>query len=121
MAMIETIIDEAKGIEEESMKGESDAQAAYETFTKDATASIEAAQESVTSKTEELAKANAEKVQAEDDLKHTIDDLLSLGEYSQQLHKQCDFLVKNFDLRQSSRTQEMEALAQAKAIFSGAK
>lgn len=121
MAMIETIIDEAKGIEEESMKGESDAQAAYETFTKDATASIEAAQKSVASKTEELAKANAEKVQAEDDMKHTIDDLLTLGEYSQQLHKQCDFLVNNFNLRQESRTEEIEALNSAKAIFSGAK
>merc|ERR1719159_1078374 len=98
------------GIEEESMKGEADAQAAYETFTKDSTASIEAAQKSIASKTEELAKANAEKVQAEDDLKHTIDDLLTLGEYGQQLHKQCDFLINNFNLRQQARTEEIEAL-----------
>jgi hypothetical protein len=121
MAMIETIIDEAKGIEEESTKGEADAQAAYESFMKDSTASIKAAQESVTSKTEELAKATAEKVQAEGDLKHAIEDLLSLGEYGQQLHKQCDFLVNNFNLRQESRTGEIEALNSAKAIFSGAK
>lgn len=121
MAMIETIIDEAKGIEEESTKGEADAQVAYESFMKDSTASIKAAQDSVISKNEELAKATAEKVSAEDDLKHTIEDLLSLGEYGQQLHKQCDFLVNNFNLRQESRTQEIEALNSAKAIFSGAK
>merc|ERR1719387_1199866 len=121
MTMIETLIEESKTLEAEALKGEADAQAGYETFMKDSTASIDACSKDVANKSEELAKADAEKVQAADDLKATIEDLLSLGEYGQELHKQCDFLVKNFDLRQQSRTQEMEALNQAKAIFSGAK
>ena len=37
------------------------------------------------------------------------------------LHKSCDFTIKNFDIRQSARDQEVEALRQAKAILSGAK
>merc|ERR1719161_2883532 len=121
MAMIETLVDESKDLETEAMKAESDAQAAYESFMKDSTASIEAATKEVTNKTAQKAATDADKVQASDDLKSTITDLLTLGEYGQELHKKCDFLIKNFDLRQESRTKEMEARAQAKAIFQGAK
>merc|ERR1719387_1644108 len=97
MAMIETLVDESKDLETEAMKAEADAQAAYETFMKDATASIEAATKEVTNKTEQKAATDADKVQASDDLKSTITDLLTLGEYGQELHKKCDFLIKNFD------------------------
>merc|ERR1719321_2277712 len=121
MAMIETIIDESKAIEAESVEAEKESQAGYETFMKDAAASIEALSKDVTNKSEELAKANADKAATDDDLKHTIEDLLTLGEYGQELHKKCDFLIKNFNLRQESRTGEIEALNSAKAIFSGAK
>merc|ERR1719316_2471958 len=117
MAMIETLVDESKALETEAMK----AQADYETFMKDSTASIEAASKEVTNKTAQMAATDADKVQASDDLKATISDLLTLGEYNAELHKKCDFLISKFDLRQQSRTQEMEALAQAKAIFQGAK
>merc|ERR550514_58306 len=121
MTMIETLVEESAQLEADAMKAEADAQAAYESFMKDSTASNEAALKDVTNKSQRMAKADAESVQASNDLKATITDLLTLGEYNQELHKKCDFLVKNFDLRQQSRVQEMEALAQAKAIFQGAK
>lgn len=121
MAMIETLVDESAQLEADAMKGEQDSQAAYESFMKDSTASKEACLKEITNKSADKAKADADKTQAADDLKATITDLLTLGEYNQELHKKCDFLVKNFDLRQQSRVQEMEALAQAKAIFQGAK
>jgi len=120
LTMIETLIEESKEAEAEATKSESDSQAAYETYMKDSTAAVTALQKDVANKSESKAKADTSKVAAEEDLKGTVEDLLTLGEYNQELHKQCDFLVKNFDLRQSSRTSEMEALAQAKAIFSGA-
>merc|ERR1719324_994139 len=107
--------------EADAMKAEADAQAAYESFMADSTAANDAATKDVTNKTKRKAAADADRTQASNDLKATITDLLTLGEYNQELHKKCDFLVKNFDLRQSSRVQEMEALAQAKAIFQGAK
>merc|ERR1719428_2544070 len=119
--MIETLVEESKAAEAEAVKSETDAQEGYESFMKDSSNAVEILSKDVANKSEELAKSDSDKVAAEEDLKGTIENLLSLGEYSQELHKQCDFLVKNFDLRQSSRTQEMEALAQAKAIFSGAK
>merc|ERR550514_187084 len=121
MDMIQTLVEESAELEADAIKAEADAQAAYETFMKDSTASNEAAMKAITNKSESKAKADADRTQASNDLKATITDLLTLGEYNQELHKKCDFLVKNFDLRQQSRVQEMEALAQAKAIFQGAK
>jgi uncharacterized coiled-coil protein SlyX len=121
ITMIETLVEESKTLEAEATKGEAAAQADYESFMKDSTSSISALQKDIANKSEDKAKAEANSVMSSDDLKATISDLLTLGEYGQEVHKKCDFLLKNFDLRQSSRTQEMEALAQAKAIFSGAK
>merc|ERR1719387_1209844 len=114
MAMIETLVDESAQLEADAMKAESDAQAAYESFMKDSVASKTACLKSITNKSAAKAKADADSTQASNDLKATVADILTLADYNQELHKKCDFLVKNFDLRQQNRTQEMEALAQAK-------
>jgi len=37
------------------------------------------------------------------------------------LHQSCDFVMKNFKLRQSARDEEIQAMQQAIAILSGAK
>jgi len=121
MDMIQTLVEESAELEADAMKAEADSQAAYETFMKDSTAANDAAMKTITNKSKAKATADADRTAASNDLKLTITDLLTLGEYNQELHKKCDFLIKNFDLRQSSRVQEMEALAQAKAIFQGAK
>ena len=47
-------------------------------------------------------------------------DLAQLANAAADLHKSCDFTLKNFDIRQEARSQEIEALQQAKAILSGA-
>jgi len=120
ITMIETLVEESKTLEAAASKGEAEAQADYESFMKDSSDSVAALSKDIANKTEDMAKADMAKTQAADDLKATITDLLTLGEYAQAVHKKCDFLLKNFDLRQQSRTQELEALAQAKAIFSGA-
>jgi len=35
------------------------------------------------------------------------------------LHGECDWVLRNFELRQRARLQEIEAIQQAKAILSG--
>jgi len=108
IAMIEMIIDESKAVEAESVSSEKQATVAYEKFMKDSVKANEAASKDMTQKSDELAKADAAKVTAADDLKHTIDDLLTLGELSQTLHKKCDFLIKNFELRQTKRAEGVQ-------------
>jgi len=120
VAMVETIMDDSKKVEADALKSENDAQAAYEEFISDSNASITAANNEIAAKTESLAQADADSTTASGDLSATINDLLALGETAASLHKECDFLLKNFDTRKSKRTEEIEALMQAKYIFQGA-
>jgi len=121
MAMIEHIIDESKEEEKETIAAENEAGVAYQTYVKDNSASVEAMSKSVINKSEELAKVDQSKAETEGSLRATEADLLSLLKTYQTLHTDCDFLLKYFDVRQTKRAEEIEALQQAKAIFSGAK
>jgi hypothetical protein len=121
MAMIQGVIDESKEIENQAIPDETSAQAAYEGFIKDSNKLISSNTDDIADKMEAKAKADGEKAQAEGDLKGTIDTILTLADTSKTLHDQCDFLLKHFTERQSSRAQEIDALNQAKAIFSGMK
>merc|ERR1719248_470048 len=119
--MIDHIIDESKAEEKEAIKAENDANAAYAAFVEDNSAAVEGMSKSVINKSEELAKVDENKALAEGNLRATEADLLSLLKTYQTLHNDCDFLLKYFDVRQTKRAEEIEALQQAKAIFSGAK
>merc|ERR1712225_104178 len=65
MGMIQQIINDAKAMEAEAIKSEEDAQKAYEDFVKESNSSIEAKSLDITNKSEEKAKAECDKVEAE--------------------------------------------------------
>lgn len=121
IALIEKIITDSKETEAEAIKDEKESQANYEKFVKDATAAIKALKKSVEEKSDNVATAQADKESAASDLQDESTNLEELEGYRADLHAQCDFLVKNFDLRAESRTSEIEAIQEAKAILSGAK
>merc|ERR1719378_1981496 len=50
----------------------------------------------------------------------TTKELMGTLEYISGLHKECDWLLKNFDVRKDARTGEIDALGKAKAVLSGA-
>ena len=60
--MLEQIIAETKTMEADAVKAETDAQKAYESFVKDANASMEEKVRDITNKSEEKATAEADKV-----------------------------------------------------------
>jgi len=121
MGMIQQIINDAKAMEAEAIRDEEDAQKAYEDFVKDTNKSIEEKNLEITNKGESKAKAENDKVEANKELESVMTDLEVLANESADLHSECDFILKNFEIRQSARDQEIEALKQAKAILSGAK
>merc|ERR1719243_69064 len=121
MGMIQQIINDAKAMEAETIRAEEDAQKAYEGFVKETNASIEAATKDMINKEEEKAKAEADLVEAQKALSAVELELEQLSNYKLQLHQSCDFVLKNFEIRQTARDEEIEALKQAKAILSGAK
>merc|ERR1719301_182458 len=121
MGMIQQIINDAKAMEAEAIKSEEDAQKAYEDFVKDTNASIEEKSKDIVNKSEEKAKAEADKTEAEEAKENVMLELEQLSNEAADLHKACDFVIKNFEIRQTAREEEVEALKQAKAILSGAK
>lgn len=49
-----------------------------------------------------------------------LNELLAVGKVIADLHKACDFLLQNYDLRKEARTAESDSLKNAKAILAGA-
>merc|ERR1719333_1450619 len=114
------IINDAKAMEAAAIRSEEEAQADYDEFVADTTESIDIDTKDITHKSEEKAKTEAAKVQAEVSRDTTLSEIEELEQVEADLHKSCDFLMKNFDLRVESRDAELEALKQGLALFSGA-
>merc|ERR1719235_1809640 len=119
MDLIEKIIQDAKDLEAEATRAEADSQASYDDFVKETQASIDEKAKDIVNKSEEKAKAEEDKTTAEQNKENTLLELDNLAIEEMDLHKTCDFVMKNFDIRQSARDEEIEGLKQAKAIWSG--
>merc|ERR1719473_682591 len=97
MGMIQGIIDDAKALEAEATRAEEESQKAYEDFVTETTASIDEKNKDIVNKSEELAKAEEDKAQAETDKENVMLELDQLSNENMDLHKTCDFVMKNFE------------------------
>lgn len=120
LKMIQDVIDDSKKAEADAIAAEQDAQEVYQTFMKDSNKSIIKYTEAISNMSEELAKTKEALVRAKEGMATTMNDIQDLTETKADLHKSCDFLLKNFEIRQQSRLDEMDAMNEAKAILSGA-
>merc|ERR1719276_709780 len=120
MSMIEKLILDTKDITAESKKSESEAQAAYEALVADTNASVGDLTKEITSKTKDRAGAKKDLSATNGDHADAVAELEGLGKYNGDLHAECDYVMKNFDIRQSARAAEVEAMQQAKQILNGA-
>jgi len=120
MGLIEQIIEDSKKVESEATSSEYKAQAEYESFVKDSTAIVKQLGEAIVVKTKASATAESDLASAKGDHEAAVAELESWAAYKADLHGQCDFVLKNFDIRQSARLQEIESIQAAKAILSGA-
>jgi len=120
MGMMSGIINDAKAMEAEAIRGEESAQKTYEEFVMDTNASIEEKVKDIVAKTEAKAKAETAKVEATAERDDVLGELEQLANENADLHKSCDFTLKNFEIRQTARDEEIEALKQSIAMFSGA-
>merc|ERR550514_481655 len=121
MGMITQIIEDAVAMEAEAIKGEGDSLAAYEVFVTDTNNAIKEKSKDIVNKSEEKAAAEAKRTETEEQKAKVLEELDGLEQENQDLHKACDYILKNFDIRQVARDEEVEALKQAKAILSGSK
>jgi len=113
MTMIESIINDAKESETEAITAENEAQSMYESFQAESYQSIVEKQRAVTNKTEQKAKAESAKVAAEGDKSAAEGEAASLAATKAELHKSCDYVLANFEVRQEARQTELESLDNA--------
>jgi len=121
MKMIQQIIDDAKTMEKETIRSEDESQAAYEAYVKETNASIDTKNKDIVDKSDAKAQAEKDLIEAKEDKDSVMLELEHLSNTKAELGQQCDFTIKNFEIRQTARDEEIEALKQAKAILSGAK
>lgn len=121
IAMLDDVMKDSKTMEDEAIAAEESAQNAYENFMKDSNKMIISTTKMINDMTEAKAKAKSDLTMAKTDFKQTMAELEGLNNEAGDLHKSCDYLLKNFDLRQQARAAEIDALNEAKNILSGMK
>jgi len=120
LQMLSKIISDAEATESELKITEQQAQEEYASFVSATTASIEADRASIVEKEKQVASAGSEKSYTEEAQLANKAESEKLGDLLKATHLDCDFLLKYFDIRQTARAEELDAIAQAKAILSGA-
>merc|ERR1719478_1760762 len=120
IALMDMLLKELQDGIVEAENEEKTAQKDYERLMSESQASRESMSEGITSK--EVAKADLDsKIEATKEKKTSEEALLgNVKQTLAQLHADCDFLMENYDLRKAARTNEIEGLANAKSVLSGA-
>jgi len=121
LSMLQQLVADARAMEAEATHAEQTAQKDYEAFAKSTKAAIKAKNSSLLDKSEKKGQTEAAVVAARESQEGVRDELKELSQKDADVHSSCDWLMQNFEPRQSSREDEVEALQQAKAMLSGAK
>merc|ERR1719265_1453119 len=117
--MLEEILADTRKVEDQAITSEEDSQEAYENFMKDSNKMITKTTQAISDMTGARATAKEELSMAKTDFAQTMTELEGLDKTNADLHKACDYTLKNFEARQAARAAEMDALNEAKNILSG--
>jgi septal ring factor EnvC (AmiA/AmiB activator) len=120
MAMLNLLIKDLDTEMTEAETMEKDSQADYETLMSDS--AQKRAEDSKMMADKDGAKADLEGdlQQHKDTLKSTKKDFAATLKYINDLHLECDWLLKYYDVRKEMRSSEIDALGNAKAVLNGA-
>merc|ERR1711933_648336 len=103
----------------DAQKEEMANQKAYEDLKAAKEAEIAAGQAQIDTKTQELATAEANLAQAKEDIEDTRNSLAADEQFLMMLKEKCSMTDKEWEERQKTRQEEMEAVSKALAILSG--
>merc|ERR1719161_2669148 len=120
IALMDMLLKELQDAIVEAENEEKTAQKDYERLMSESQESRESMSEGITSK--EVAKADLDsKIEATKEKKTSEEALLgNVKQTLAQLHADCALLIENYDLRKAARSNEIEGLANAKSVLSGA-
>jgi len=120
MGLLGKIIQDAQAADAEAVSGEQKSQQAYATFVANTNDMLDTYEKSIAGKTEAKDKGTSDLLTTKQDLSSVGTALDDLKNENKALHLSCDYLVKNFNIRQTARQEEVEAIQEAKSILSGA-
>eukprot|EP00747_Dinoflagellata_sp_TGD_P018289 gnl/TRDRNA2_/TRDRNA2_126395_c0_seq2.p1 gnl/TRDRNA2_/TRDRNA2_126395_c0~~gnl/TRDRNA2_/TRDRNA2_126395_c0_seq2.p1 ORF type:complete len:674 (+),score=217.08 gnl/TRDRNA2_/TRDRNA2_126395_c0_seq2:103-2022(+) len=118
--LIESIISDAKMLQQEAEHDEKTAVELYEKFKTKTGDAIKAKKEGITNKTADKAEAEQDLSTAKEQHRDTMATLEGLSNAKGALHERCDYILKNFDVRQAALDDEIKALKDSYAYLHGA-
>jgi len=120
IAMIDLLIKDLDKEMTESSVEEKNAQKEYERTMEDSGRKRAEDSKLITEKTGMKAQLETELQESKEGKAASTKELMATLEYTASLHKECDWLLKNYDVRKEARASEVDALGKAKAVLSGA-
>lgn len=119
VALLEHIIKNSKDMETATRRAEEEAKKGYMEVVKKTQGAIDEKSTGMINKSEDRAKYTEERTAFEEMENEVTSNMERLGFDKADLHESCDFVLRNFDIRQEARSQEVDALRKANAILSG--
>merc|ERR550514_1900463 len=110
--MMQKVIQDASNEEKALVAEEQGAQDSYESLVADMNKAVQAHSAEIAEKTKLSKETSGLKSETEVALIATVDQLEKLHGVLGGLHLDCDYLVKNYNVRQEARAEEIEAIAQ---------
>merc|ERR1719245_1620189 len=120
VAMINLLIKDLDKTMTEAETSEKDDQADYEALMVESASKRTADSASLTEKGSAKAELEGWLVAHKDGRMKAAKQLMGTVKYIQQLHAECDWLVRYYDVRKEARSGEIDSLGEAKAVLSGA-
>jgi len=119
--MIEQIIADTKELQAVTKHDEQVAEKAHTKFKTETEESITSKQNEITDLTSQKSKSEQDLIEVTGELDGANTDLEDLHSVKTGLNGECDYILKNFEVRQEAQAQEIDALREAKQILSGLK
>jgi hypothetical protein len=120
IAMIDLLVKDLDKEMQIAEVDEKDAQKDYEATMGDSAEKRAQDSKLITEKESMKAELQSELEASKEGKLSTTKELMGTLEYISGLHKECDWLLKNYDVRKAARDGEIDALGKAKAVLSGA-
>jgi len=120
MAMMDAMVADLEKELQEAEFEEKDSQSEYETLMKDSAEKRTQDSKSITDNEGTKADDEAAIQTMTEERTAKMKEAMATIDVIQGLHADCDWLLKNFDVRKEARTGEIDALKKAKAVLSGA-
>eukprot|EP00933_Yihiella_yeosuensis_P047780 TRINITY_DN436_c2_g1_i1.p1 TRINITY_DN436_c2_g1~~TRINITY_DN436_c2_g1_i1.p1 ORF type:complete len:747 (+),score=247.62 TRINITY_DN436_c2_g1_i1:125-2242(+) len=118
--MLDSIIKELDAEVAEAKHEENNSQKLYEELLADSQEKRAADSQAVVSKEKAKAEAETEKINHATAAKQETAELNDVQMYDMDVHTDCDWMLKNYEVRKEGRMTEQESLTQAKSVLAGA-